>query len=165
MAIDANVLPWTVAEADAGLIAVLERWVKQRGNSEPATTQSRAADFIRRLADDLPDRFIHIHKVKGRFVPATDSDMAKQKFHEQFDGYVKDDCVLIRPEAWVRRCAGADHVEIARYFHARGVLLTSEKDGKFSKTVQTIGRSGRFYVLRQTALVPPDTSDTPDSEK
>ena len=106
LAIDANVLPWTVAEADAGLIAVLERWVKQRGNSEPATTQSRVADFIRRMADDLPDRFIHIHKVKGRFVPATDSDMAKQKFHEQFDGYVKDDCVLIRPEAWVRRCAG-----------------------------------------------------------
>jgi putative DNA primase/helicase len=32
MAIEANVLPWTFEEADAGLIACLERWVKQRGN-------------------------------------------------------------------------------------------------------------------------------------
>ena len=123
------------------------------------------ADFLRRLARDLPDCFIHIHKVKGRFVRAVDSDMAKQqKPPEAYDGYVKEDLVLIRPEAWVKRCAGADHVEIARHLHARGVLLANEKDGKFSKTVQTIGRSERFYVMRRTALVPPDTSDTPDPE-
>jgi hypothetical protein len=63
LAIDANILPWTVEEADAGLIAVLERWVRQQGNSQPVSTQSRAAEFIRRLADDLSDRFIHICKV------------------------------------------------------------------------------------------------------
>ena len=56
-------------------------------------------------------------------------------------------------------------MEIARRLHARGVLLASEKDGKFSKTVQTIGRSERLYVVRRTALIPPDTSDTPDPEK
>jgi hypothetical protein len=161
MAIEANVLPWTVEEADAGLIACLGRWVKLRGNTDPAPARSRfVADLMRSLASDLSDRFISIHKVKGRFVPATDSDMAKQH-----DGYIKGDLVLIRPEAWVKRCAGADHVEIARHLHARGVLLASEKDGKFSKTVQTIGRSERFYVVRRTALVPPDTSDTPDPEK
>ena len=167
MAIEANVLPWTVEEADAGLIACLERWVKQRGNTDPATARSRfMADLMRRLADDLSDCFIHIHKVKGRFVPATDSDMAKQqKSPEAYDGYVKDGLVLIRPEAWVKRCAGSDHVEVARHLHARGVLLASEKDGKFSKTVQTIGRSERFYVVRRTALVPPDTPDTSDPEK
>jgi hypothetical protein len=32
LAVGANILPWTVEEADAGLIAVLERWVRQRGN-------------------------------------------------------------------------------------------------------------------------------------
>ena len=80
MAIEANVLPWTVEEADAGLIACLERWVKQRGNTDPATGRSRfMADLMRRLADDLSDRFIHIHKIKGRLVPATDSDVAKQQ--------------------------------------------------------------------------------------
>jgi hypothetical protein len=91
--------------------------------------------------------------------------MAKQKSPEASDGYVKDGLVLIRPEAWVKRCAGTDPMEIARYLHARGVLIASEKDGKFSKTVQTIGRSERFYVMCRTALVPPDTSDTPDPEK
>jgi hypothetical protein len=167
MAIEANVLPWTFEEANAGLIACLERWVKQSGNTDPAIVRSRfRADLLRKLADDLSDCFIHIRKVKGRFVPATDSDLAKQqKSPEAYDGYVKEDLVLIRPEAWVKRCAGADHVEMARHFHARGVLLANEKDGKFSKTVQTIGRSERVYVVRRTALVPPDTSDTPDPEK
>ena len=141
--------------------------MKQRGNTDPATALSRfMADLMRRLADDLSDCFIHIHRVKGRLVPATDSDMAKQqKSPEAYDGYVKDGLVLIRPEAWVKRCAGSDHVEVARHLHARGVLLASEKDGKFSKTVQTIGRSERFYVVRRTALVPPDTPDTSDPEK
>jgi putative DNA primase/helicase len=164
MAIEANVLPWTVAEADAGLIACLERWVRQRGNTNPVTTLSRfVAELMRKLADDLSDCFIRLHKVKGRFVPATDSDMAKQQTSpEAYDGYIKDDLVLIRPVAWARRCAGTDPAEIARYLHARDILLASEKDGKFSKTVQAIGRSERFYVIRRTALVPPDTSDTSD---
>ena len=76
--------------------------------------------------------------------------------------------MLIRPEAWVKRCAGADHVEIARHLHAKDALLVSEKDGKLSKTVQTIGRSERCYIVRRAALVlpsTPDTSDTPDPEK
>ena len=90
--------------------------------------------------------------------------MAKQKFHEQFDGYVKDDCVLIRPEAWVRRCAGADHMEIANYLHTRGDLLTRD-DGKFSMTVSTIAKPERVYVVRRAALVASDTSDTSDTGK
>jgi len=56
-------------------------------------------------------------------------------------------------------------MEIARRLYARGDLLASDKDGKLSKTMQTIGRSERFYVLRRAALVPPDTPDTPDPEK
>jgi hypothetical protein len=167
MAIEANVLPWTFEEANKGLIACLERWVKQRGNTDPAKARSQfIADFLSKLADDLSDGFIHIHKVKGRFVRAMDSDTAKQeKAPEAYDGYVKEGLLLIRPEAFVKRCAGADHVEIAKHLHATGVLLANEKDGKFSKTAQTIGRSERFYVMRLTALVPPDTSDTPDPEK
>jgi uncharacterized protein (DUF927 family) len=167
MAIEANVLPWTVEEADAGLIVCLERWVRQRDNTDSATTPSRfIADLMRKLADDLFDSFIHIQKVKGCSVPATDSDVAKQQNSpETYDGYVKDGLVLIRPGAWAKRCAGADPVEIAKYLYAKGDLLASDKDGKLSKTVQTIGRSERFYVLRRTALVPPDIPDTPDPGK
>jgi hypothetical protein len=167
LAIDANILPWIVEEADAGLVAVLERWVRQRGNSEPVSTQSRAAEFTHRLADDLPDRFIHIHKVKGRYVPATDSDTAKLTEEQQnplgaYDGFVKDDLVLIRPEAWIRR-AGAAHEEIAKYLYARGDLLT-RNDGKFSMTVSTIAKPERVYVVRRAALVASNTSDTSDTK-
>jgi hypothetical protein len=171
LAIEANILPWTGEEADAGVVAVLVRWAQQRGNTDPAIAQSRfITDFLRKLADDLADRFIHIRKVKGRSVPATDSDVAKlQNSPETYDGFVKDGVneglVLIRPGAFEKRCAGTDPVEIARRLYARGDLLASEKDGKLSKTVQTIGRSERFYVLRRAALVPPDTPDTPDPEK
>ena len=173
LAIEANILPWTGEEAGAGLIACLERWVKQRGIANPAIAQSQfITDFMRKLADDLPDRFIHIHKVKGRFAPATDSDTAKlQNSPAAYDGFVKhgkdvkDELVLIRPEAWEKRCAGADPAAIARHLYAEGDLLASDKDGKLSKTVQTVGRSERFYVLRRTALVPPDTSDTSDPGK
>jgi hypothetical protein len=169
MAIEATVLPWTFEEADAGLIACLERWVTQRGNTDKGTARSSfVAAFMRRLAEDLSDRFIHLRKVKGRFVPATDSDMAKQQTSpEAFDGYVKEGLVLIRPEAWIKR-SGTNHTEIAKHLHAKGDLLASEKDGKFSKIVQTIGGTERCYVVRQAALVrsgAPDTSDTSDPEK
>jgi uncharacterized protein (DUF927 family) len=167
LAIEANILPWTGEEADTGLTACLARWARQRGNTDPAIAQSQfITDFMRKLADDLSDCFIHIHKVKGRSVPATDSDTAKQQNSPAiYDGYVKDGLVLIRPGAWEKRCAGTDPMEIARCLYARGDLLANDKDGKLSKTVQTIGRSERFYVLRRTALVLPDTSDTPDPGK
>ena len=164
LAIEANVLPWTVAEADAGLIAVLERWVKYRGNSAPVTMQSRVADFVRSLADDLSDRFIHVCKVKGRFIPATQSDEAKLVKQQEYDGFVQDDLVLIRPEAWVRRCTGADHEKIARHFYGSGDLLT-RNDGKFSKSISILGTSARLYALRRTVLSVRDTHDTNDTEK
>jgi hypothetical protein len=170
LAIDANVLPWTVAETDAGLIAVLERWVRQRGNSEPVSTHSRVAGFIRGLVDDLAERFIHLCKVKGRFVPATDSEA--EKLAEQrnspgtYDGFVRDDLVLIRPEAWVKR-AGTSHEEIARYLHVGGNLLTRD-DGKLSMSVTIFSKSERFYAVRREALAAAalnDTNDTRDTGK
>jgi hypothetical protein len=163
LAIAANILPWTLEEADAGLIAVLDRWVRYRGNSAPVTVQSSAANFICKLVDDLAGRFIHVCKVKGRFTPATDSDAAKLAKQQDYDGFVQDDLVLIRPEAWIKR-AGTDHEEIARYFHGKGDLFTRD-DGKFSKSISILGTSARFYALRRAALGVRDTNDTNDTEK
>jgi hypothetical protein len=78
--------------------------------------------------------------------------LAKQQNSlETYDGFVKDDFVLIRPEAWVKR-AGADYEGIARFLYARGDLLT-RNDGKFSMTVSTLGDSERVYVVRRAALI------------
>jgi hypothetical protein len=44
MAIAAGLLPWTVEEADAGIIACMERWVRESGNIDTVGELQRAVD-------------------------------------------------------------------------------------------------------------------------
>src|SRR5262249_52840553 len=63
MAIVAKLLPWTIEEADAGIVACMQRWAAQRGNTDIAGELVRAADqVLRDLVNGLSDRFIHIKK-------------------------------------------------------------------------------------------------------
>ena len=154
MAIAAGLLPWTIEEADAGIVACMGRWVAQRGNVDTAGEVMRAAREVeRKLAAGLRDQFIYINKSKtgNKLIPATEADEAKAKTPEHFDGFIKSDHVLIRPEAWRRYCDGVDPAEIARHFLDRGVLVPGD-NGSLSKSQQVIGGSGRFYVLRMAAL-------------
>jgi hypothetical protein len=84
-------------------------------------------------------------------IPATEADEVKAKTPKHFDGFIKSDHVLIRPEAWRRYCDGIEPAEIARHFLDRGVLVPGD-NGSLSKSQQVIGGSGRFYVLRMAAL-------------
>jgi putative DNA primase/helicase len=154
MAIAAGLLPWTVKEADVGIVACMGRWVAQRGNVDTAGEVMQAAREVqRKLAAGLGDRFIYINKSKtgNKLIPATEADETKAKTPEHFDGFIKSDHVLIRPEAWRRYCDGVDPAEIARHFLDRGVLVPGD-NGSLSKSQQVIGGSGRFYVLRMAAL-------------
>jgi uncharacterized protein (DUF927 family) len=154
MAITAGLLPWTVKEADAGIVACMGRWVAQRANVDTAGEVLRAAREVeRKLAAGLRDQFIHINKSTSgnKLIPATEADEAKAKTPKHFDGYIKSDHVLIRPEAWRRYCDGVESAEIARHFLDRGVLVPGD-NGSLSKSQQVIGGSGRFYVLRMAAL-------------
>jgi hypothetical protein len=154
MAITAGLLPWAVEEADAGIVACMARWAALRGNVDTAGEIVRAAREVeRKLMASLQDRFIHITKSEtgNKLVPATEADEAKAKTPEVFDGFIKADLVLIRPEAWRRLCDEADSSEVARHFLARGVLVPGV-DGGLSRSNQALGGSGRFYVLRTTAL-------------
>jgi hypothetical protein len=154
MAIAAGLLPWTIEEADMGIVACMGRWVAQRGNVDTAGEVMRAAREVeRKLATGLRDQFIHINKSKtgNKLIPATEADEAKAKTPEHFDGFIKSDHVLIRPEAWRRYCDGVEPAEIARHFLDRGVLVPGD-NGSLSKSQQVIGGSGRFYVLRMAAL-------------
>ena len=90
-------------------------------------------------------------KTGNKLIPATQADEAKAKTPEHFDGFIKSDHVLFRPEAWRRYCDGGEPVEIARHFLDRGVLVLGD-NGSLSKSQQVIGGSGRFYVLRMAAL-------------
>jgi len=154
MAIAAGLLPWTVEEADMGIVACMGRWMAQRGNVDTAGEVMRAAREVeRKLAAGLRDQFIHINKSKtgNKLIPATEADEVKAKTPEHFDGFIKSDHVLIRPEALRRYCDGVEPAEIARHFLDRGVLVPGD-NGSLSKSQQVIGRSGRFYVLRMAAL-------------
>jgi putative DNA primase/helicase len=150
----ATLLPWTVEESDAGIIACMRRWVQQRGNLDSAGEVVRAArEFERELVARLGDHFIHIHKLgAGGWTPATEADEFRQRTPERFDGYVKPDRILIRPEAFRQYCNGSDPGDIARHLRQRGVLIA---DGNsMSKSEQVIGRTQRFYVVSRASLTP-----------
>jgi putative DNA primase/helicase len=151
MAIVANLLPWTIAEADAGIIACMQRWAVQRGNVDAAGEIVRAARQVeQKLMANLNEHFTHIHKRGKAWTIVTEADELKQRTPELFDGFVKPDRILIWPKAWRRYCNGFDPAEIARHFQQRGALIAD--DGGISKTEQVPGKSERFYVLRIASL-------------
>jgi hypothetical protein len=153
MAIAAGLLPWTVAEADVGVVACMERWVRQRGNVNVAGEVLRATNAVKQqLVAGLGSRLIHIVQAGKGWVPATEADEAKQKTPELFDGYAKDDRVLVRPEAWRRLCNGFDHGEIARQLLEEGMLIADHSGGKLSKLEKVMGKTERYYVLKRASL-------------
>src|SRR5262245_2099501 len=107
MAIAAGLLPWTIEEADVGIVACMQRWVAQRDNLDTAGEVVRAAREAKHaLARDLNDRFIQLRQHGRRWVLASAADEAKQSTPESFDGYLKPDSILVRPAAWRRYCNG-----------------------------------------------------------
>jgi uncharacterized protein (DUF927 family) len=153
MAIEAGLLPWSVAQADTGILACMGRWVAQRGNVDTAGEIVRAARQIEAdLVAGMSDRFIHIHQADKRWMPISPADEIKQRTPQLFDGYAKPDRVLVRPEAWRRYCNGFDPAEIAAHFKQRDLLIAGNNG--LSKPEQVIGTVGRFYVLSRAALTP-----------
>ena len=151
MAIAAELLPWSIEEADAGIIACMQRWVTQRGNLDTAGEVVRAARQVEReLVSSLGDRFIHIRRSGNKWTPVSEADEFRQRTPELFDGYAKPDRILVRSEAWRRYCNGFDPAEIARHFQQRGALIAD--DHGVSKSEQVISKTGRFYVLARAAL-------------
>jgi putative DNA primase/helicase len=157
MAITAGLLPWAVNESDTGIVACMQRWVAQCGNLDTDGEIVRAASEVEReLVSRLGDNhFIHIRKSGNKWMPASEADEFRQRTPVLFDGYVKPDRILVRPEAWRRFCNGFDPADIARYFQQRGALIAD--DNSVSKAEQVIGKVERFYVLSRavlTALTP-----------
>jgi uncharacterized protein (DUF927 family) len=151
MVIEADLLPWTIAQADAGIVACMARWAAQRGNVDTSGEIVRAGCQLEAdLAAGLQDRFIHIHKTGKGWAPATEADTIKQKTPERFDGYAQPDRILVRSEAWHRYCNGVDHAEIAQHLQQRGTLIADDNGKKLSRSEKVMGKADRFYVLKRT---------------
>jgi hypothetical protein len=162
MVIGADLLPWSIAQADVGIVASMGRWVAQRGNVDTAGEIVRAA---RQVETDLVDglnRFIRIHKTAKGWVPTTEADAIKQQTAELFDGYAKPDRILVRPDAWRRYCNGFDPTEIARYFQQCDILIADDDGSKLSRSERVMGKAERFYNLKLTFQPQHSDTATPD---
>jgi hypothetical protein len=149
MAISAEILPWTVEEADQGMLACMDRWLEEPGITDAAGELMRGADRIwATINNTMADCFIGIKNDNGHLVAATAADQLKLNAPDEFDGYVKGDRVLVRPEAWHRLCDGVDANEMAEQFRSKNWLIADEKGGKLAKKERVPGgKTDRFYVL------------------
>ena len=150
IAIEAGILPWTVADTDTGIIACMQRWVNQRGNVDEAGELLREIERRRnRFAATADDRLIRL-AVDGRrrLVAALQTDAHKLEAAEQFDGYVKNGRILLTPDGWKRLWTGLDGDAVKQVLLRQNLLITG-RDGKVP-SVEKI-RSGapaeRVYVL------------------
>jgi putative DNA primase/helicase len=134
MAIEAEILPWSKTDTDAAIIACMQRWVNQRGNVDEAGELLREIERRRnRFAVTADARLIHLaFDGRRRLVAASPTDEQKLKAAEQFDGYVKNGRILLKPDAWQHLWDGLDGkaVKQVKQHLLRQGLLIADSDGK-----------------------------------
>jgi uncharacterized protein (DUF927 family) len=150
IAIEAGILPWTIADTDTGIIACMQRWVNQRGNVNEAGELLREIERRRnRFAATADDRLIRL-AVDGRrrLVAASPTDERKLEAAEQFDGYVKNGRILLTPDGWKRLWTGLDG-DAVRQVLLRQNLLIAGRDGKVPdvEKIRSGAPAERVYVL------------------
>ena len=162
MATEAGILPWTVADIDTAVVACMERWLNQRGNVDTAGELLREIRQRRRLiAATIKDHFIHLSLEGRRLVPASAADERKMAVAEQFDGFVKDGRILVRPEAWRRLWAGVDAEAVKEHLRRAALLIPGHAgDIPSLEKFQSKAPPARFYVLAP-AFLEPDVTRLP----
>jgi len=154
MAIEADVLPWTVDDADLGIASCLVRWAGSRkGRLDLAGEMVSVVEQMRGLLTaNLQGRFIHLEiNAVGELEYASPSDQTKRDIL----GFVKHGRILVEPTAWrTILCAGFDPGKTAHHLRDEGLLATDP--GKLQRQHKILrGGSavrGRFYDLDMKIL-------------
>jgi len=138
MAIEAGLLPWNAAQADADIVACMDRWVAQCGNLDTAGEIIRA---VRQIEADLAaaietGTFVRLHQTGNGWDSTAEAP-------ENVDGYLRGDLVLIRPKVWQRLCAG--HDDLTKHLCQIGKLIP-DSAGKMSRKENVLGKADRYYV-------------------
>ncbi len=149
MAIEVGILPWSTSDTDAGIIACMERWLSQRGNTDAAGELLHEISRRRQtFAATMDVRLIRLGRDRGRLVPASEADQNKMAAADRFDGFVKDDQILLRPDAWHRLWAGLDVGEIKEHLLSAQLLIPSARGGVPSaQKFKSGAKPAKFYVL------------------
>ena len=146
MASAADILPWTVADIDAGILACMQRWLQQRGNVDTGGELLRGIKRCRQLlAATIDDRFIRLTLKKRRLVAASAAGRRKMAVAQQ-DGYVRDGRILVLPDAWRRLWAGLD-IDTVKQHLLDAKLLIPGRDGVVPSAEKINGKPTRVYVL------------------
>jgi uncharacterized protein (DUF927 family) len=163
MAIEANLLPWSVDDTDLGVADCMMRWLQSRkGRLDITSEMLSAVEQIRTILNaDLHGRFIHqCINGDGNLDYATASDAIKRDTL----GYVKDGRILVEPTAWRSvLCAGYDPEKRARHLKNEGYLIADEGKLQYQAKVKRGGVvvKARFYALDLKIL--DDTAAGPKS--
>ena len=118
MAIEGNLLPWSINDTDLGVAACMTRWLTSRkGRLDLTGEMLSAIEQIRTiLAANLHGRFIHQRLIDGKLDYANPADANKRDTL----GYVKDGRILVEPTAWKSvLCEGYDPEKTARHSRTR----------------------------------------------
>jgi putative DNA primase/helicase len=148
MAIEANLLPWSVDDTDLGIAHCMMRWLSSRkGRLDLTGEMLGATEQIRTiLAANFHGRFIHQRVIDGNLDYATPADATKRDTL----GYVKDGRILVEPTAWRSvLCEGYDPEKTARHLKNEGYLITDEGKLQYQAKVKRGGDvvKARFYAL------------------
>jgi putative DNA primase/helicase len=156
MASEAGIVPWAVADIDAAIIACVERWLSQRGNIDTAGELLREIRRRRQMfAATIGDRFIHLGLRGRRLVPSSAADQRKMDAEQQFDGYVKERRILVRPDAWRRLWAGLDADAVKEQLRRAELLIAGPNgDVPSLEKFKSNAPPARFYVLAPAFVEP-----------
>jgi hypothetical protein len=156
MAAKVALLPWAAPDIDAAIIACMGRWVGQRGNVDDGGELLREIQRRRQIfAAAIGDRFIHLCLDGRRLAPASAADKRKMRSAAEFDGYVKGDRILVKPEAWQRWWTGLDADAVKQHLLRAGLLIASRNGEVPSPEKFNSGQPpARFYVLARAFIEP-----------
>jgi uncharacterized protein (DUF927 family) len=149
LAVEANVLPWALADTDAAVIACMRRWLNQCSNVDAAGELLREIERRRRMfAATADDHLIRLDIVERQLVAASPADQHKMEAGEQSDGFMKNGRILLIPDAWQRLWAGLD-VEAVKQHLLRQQLLIADRNGRVpsAEKYKSGASAARFYVL------------------
>ena len=151
MASTAKIVPWSIDVINTAIIACMSRWLQQRGNIDAS---GELLQEIRRrqrmIAASINFRFIRLHIEGRRLVPASGAD--QRKMEAEFDGYIKDENILVLPKAWHRLWAGLDADAVKKHLRETGLLIADPKDKLSLQKFQSKTPPARFYVLNKAVI-------------
>jgi hypothetical protein len=149
MAIEANLLPWSIDGTDLGIAACMTRWLTSRkGRLDVTSEMLSAIEQIRTILNaNLHGRFIHQRLTDdGDLDYATPADATKRDTL----GFLKDNRIPIEPTAWRSvLCEGFDPEKTARHLKKEGYLITDEGKLQCQAKVKRGDKvvKARFYTL------------------